>query len=59
MWWGVGIGGAILYFVVAFTLGPDDAEKRPRMDVLLRDLLPVPLGVRRVHEAGRPARVSR
>ena len=21
MWWGIGIGGAILYFVVAFTLG--------------------------------------
>ena len=21
MWWGIGIGGAILYFIVAFTLG--------------------------------------
>ena len=21
MWWGIGIGGAILYFVLAFTLG--------------------------------------
>ena len=21
MWWGIGIGGGILYFIVAFTLG--------------------------------------
>jgi hypothetical protein len=21
MWWGIGIGGALLYFIVAFTLG--------------------------------------
>jgi hypothetical protein len=21
MWWGIGVGGAILYFIIAFTLG--------------------------------------
>ena len=53
MWWGIGIGGVILYFVVAFTLGLMSAQKRARMDVLLRDFLSVPLDFRRIHEADR------
>ena len=50
MWWGIGIGGFILYvFLLLFTLGVMNAQKRSRVAVLLRDLLPVALADRGLH----------
>ena len=53
MWWGIGIGAVILYLVVLFTIGLMTLRNRTRLDVLLRDLLPDTLGLRRLHETHR------
>lgn len=47
MWWWFGIGG-LLYVILLFARD-HDAQERPRLDVLLRDLLPAPVAHRRVH----------
>jgi hypothetical protein len=52
MWWGIGIGGGILYLVVGFTLGLMTLRNGHGW-MPFRDLLPDPLDFRRVHVAAR------
>jgi hypothetical protein len=50
MWWGIGIGGGLLYLILVFTLGLMTLRNRHGWMFFFRDLLPGALDLWRLHE---------